>query len=744
MSHLTKGAPERHPGARFSRIPLRLARRTHLLAVALIYLVPLTPAAAQESADQRDLRLACAALSLMAPENMRFRVIASNDDGVWNEAGAAVALAVAPHFYETRMYYLLLTGTLVLLVFVGVRWRIRGLRARERELSALVDARTEQMRHHEAQLEAQNAMLQAQAEKLAELDRAKSRFFANVSHEFRTPLTLTIGPLEDLRSGLHGELEPEPSRQLEMALRNARRLLRLVNQLLDAAKLEAGQMKLRARELDLVAFLRGLVDAFALLADRRRVTVRFAGPSAGLLVWFDSSAMEKVFTNLLSNAFKFTPEGGTVSVEMEGATAEADDGQVLVRVVNSGAGIPERELPHVFERFFQVDESHTRLQVGTGIGLSLAKEYIELHGGDIRVESSMGTGTTFTVSLPLGRRHLRDDEIVEEVSRPTPAAAFDPPAEALPEQAESRAALAALEAADLAPSDGDGEGRALEDGPMEESTAAAAGDSQDVTTVLVVDDHADVRAYIRGHLESTYRVAEAANGVEGVALARTLLPDLVISDVMMPDTDGYALCRALRSSPETDFIPVILLTAKASTESKIAGLEEGADDYVVKPFHVEELEARVANLIDSRRRLRERFAGKRIELHARDVTVTSSDVSYLEGVRRVIEAHLSDETFTVTQLADRVGQDRSHFYRRIKSLLGETPTDLIRRLRLERAAALLGGQAGTVAEVAYAVGFKGVSYFCKCFRDAYGVTPSTYRSNPPQEIEPPIRSGDIR
>jgi hypothetical protein len=175
MSHLTKGAPERHPGARFSRIPLRLARRTHLLAVALIYLVPLTPAAAQESADQRDLRLACAALSFMAPENMRFRVIASNDDGVWNEAGAAVALAVAPHFYETRMYYLLLTGTLVLLVFVGVRWRIRGLRARERELSALVDARTEQMRHHEAQLEAQNAMLQAQAEKLAELDRATSR-----------------------------------------------------------------------------------------------------------------------------------------------------------------------------------------------------------------------------------------------------------------------------------------------------------------------------------------------------------------------------------------------------------------------------------------------------------------------------------------------------------------------------------------------------------------------------------------
>ncbi len=688
-------------------------------------------------ADERDLQIDYTALSFMAPENMRFRyrlegydtdwvdagarrtafytkvppgrytfrVIASNNDGVWNEEGAAIAFSVAPHFYETKTYYLVLAVTLGLLLLAAIRWRLRGLRARERELSRLVDVRTEQ-------LEAQNAQLEAQAQKLTELDRVKSRFFANISHEFRTPLTLTIGPLEDLRSGLHGELGAEPARQLGMALRNARRLLRLVNQILDAAKLESGEMKLRARQADLVSFLHGIAGAFTPLTERKRIALRFDAPSEALPVWFDSGALEKVFANLLSNAFKFTPEGGTIALVITNEPGVLDDGHAVVSVTDSGPGIPPGDLAHVFERFYQVEESQVRMQPSTGIGLSLAKEYVELHGGHIRVESSQGTGTTFTVTLPLGRRHLRDDEIADEASPERPA----PP-----------------EAADLALADGDG-------GPGPSSAAAGVGrsaepedDPENVTTVLVVDDDADVRAYIRAHLESSYRVAEAADGAEGIALARTLLPDLVISDVMMPGTDGYAVCRALRSSPETDFVPVILLTAKASTDSKVAGLEEGADDYVVKPFEMRELEARVANLIASRRRLRKRLVGEPLELHARVVDVTSADAKYLERVRSIIEEHLSDEVFGVTELADRLAQDRTHLYRRVRSLLDETPTDLIRRLRLERAAQLLAGQAGSVAEVAYAVGFKGVSYFCKCFRDAYGVTPSAYRSGPPRD-----------
>ncbi len=721
------------------------------------------------AAGERDLQIDYTALSFIAPENMRFRyrlegydrdwveagnrrsafytkvppgrytfrVNASNNDGVWNEEGAALALSVATHFYETKAWYLFLAAVTGLLVVGAVRWRLRALRGRERELSLLVEARTEQIRRHETQLEAQNALLEAQAEKLTELDRVKSHFFANVSHEFRTPLTLTIGPLEDLRSGLYGEVEPQSGRQLDMALRNARRLLRLVNQVLDAAKLESGEMRLRARQADLVSFLGGLAGAFAPLAERRRISLELDAPSETLPVWFDAGALEKVFANLLSNAFKFTPEGGTITLVVRSEVGETDGDHVAVRVTDSGSGIPPQEIAHVFERFHQVDESHTRLQPGTGIGLSLAKEYVELHGGDIRVESREGSGTTFTVTLPLGRGHLRDDQIAEEAWREKPRrAAAARAAKHVPGQEESEPAVASLEVAaevdtaDLAPADGEVESGPSSSAPRVERSAETEEDLEDVTTVLVVDDNAEVRAYIRTHLESTYRVAEATDGADGIVLARALLPDLVISDVMMAGTDGYAVCRALRGSPETDFIPVILLTAKASTESKVAGLEEGADDYVVKPFEMRELEARVASLIASRRRLRERFTEGRLELRARVVDVTSADASYLERVRATIEEHLSDESFGVTELADSVGQDRTHLYRRIRALLDETPSDLIRRLRLEHAARLLDGQAGSVAEVAYAVGFKGVSYFCKCFRDAYGVTPSAYRTDP--------------
>lgn len=716
-------------------------------------------------ADQRDLQIDYTALSFMAPENMRFRyrlegyntdwveagnrrtafytnvppgryvfrVIASNDAGIWNEQGAAVQLSVAPHFRETKTYYALLALMLGLLAATAVWWRVRGLRARERELSALVDARTEQLRQHEAQLEAQNAQLEAQAVMLKELDRAKSHIFANVSHEFRTPLTLTIGPLEDLRSGLYGELGQEPSRQLEMALRNARRLQRLVNQVLDTAKLESGAMKLRARQSDLVRFVRDLASAFAPLAERRQIRFRFGAPSEPLSVWFDPGVLEKVFANLLSNAFKFTPEGGEIALDLNSDLGGMNEGRAVVRVTDSGPGIPEDQLAFVFERFYQADEAHVRTQPGTGIGLSLAKEYVELHGGTIQVESDQGTGTTFTVALPLGREHLRDDQIADD--SPTEARALEaqdaPEVESVDAPTAAAEAVAAVEAADLALAHGEANSKPPAAALKVEYPPQRENDAEDITTVLVVDDNADVRSYIRAHLESTYRIVEAAGGADGIALATTLIPDLVISDVMMPGTDGHALCRALRGNSETDFIPVILLTARASTEHKVAGLAEGADDYVVKPFEMPELEARVANLIESRRRLRERFAGKPLQLKASIGDMPSADQKYLERVRSIIEENLSDETFGVTELADRIGQDRSHFYRRIRTLLDETPSDLIRRLRLERAAQLLAGQAGSVAEVAYAVGFKGVSYFCKCFRDAYGLTPSAYRSDPP-------------
>ena len=475
-----------------------------------------------------------------------------------------------------------------------------------------------------------------------------------------------------------------------MALRNSWRLLRLVNQILDVAKLEAGQMKLRARRQDLVTFARGVAAAFAQIAAQNHIDFDVVAPPEPIDVWFDPDALEKVLGNLLSNAFKFTPDGGRIALRVE-----TEGGSARVTVIDSGPGIPPEHLAHVFERFYQVDESSTRAQPGTGIGLSLAKELVELHGGTIAVESA--AGATFTVTLSLGRAHLRDDQIV-----------------AGSEGSPARTDELAIDHAIV--------------GTGEAGTRGADG-AADVTTLLIVDDSADLRSYIRSHFESRYRIVEAGDGADGIEQARSLLPDLVISDVMMPGIDGNELCRTLKSDPETDFVPIILLTALASTDDRVTGLGVGADDYLAKPFEMRELEARVENLITTRRRLRERFAAEGVEVPAppRQPALGSADQAFVDRLHATIAAHLTEPEFGVAQLAGHLFLDRSHLFRRTRELVGATPSDLIRRVRLARAAALLTEGAGTVAEVAYGVGFQSVSHFSQAFREVHGVSPSAYR-----------------
>ena len=495
--------------------------------------------------------------------------------------------------------------------------------------------------------------------------------------------------------------------QLALARRNAGRVLDLINQILDVARLEAGRTQLRAHRLDLGAFVAGMAQALGPFAERKGIALDVQIPEAETDVWADPEHLQKVFVNLLSNALKFTPEGGAVRVAVS-----VGDETVRVDVRDNGPGIPTADLPHVFERFYRMDESAGRMQPGTGIGLALVKELVDLHGGTIEVESEEGFGSRFTVTLRRGHDHLKPEEIVQEGS-------------------------------------GDGKtggvetGRIGGDGAAEPSAALEIGEIEaeedtgaDMTTVLVVEDNAEVRAYVRHHLVPDYRVLEAADGEAGLALARERLPDLVLSDVMMPEMDGFALCRALKADPETGFIPVVLLTARAEQEDRLGGLGEGADDYLTKPFDVRELRARVDNLIASRRRLRERLAaappasaaeGNGVGgLHPSPVEVVSSEAAFLERVREVIEDHLGDEAFTVERLAEDVGVSRGHLHRQLKALLGQSPSEAIRTMRLERAAQLLGASTGTVSEVAYAVGFKSVSHFSNCFDRHFGCRPSAY------------------
>jgi signal transduction histidine kinase/ligand-binding sensor domain-containing protein/DNA-binding response OmpR family regulator len=661
---------------------------------------------------QRDLQLEFTALSLLEPFNNRFRyrldpydddwvdagnrrtafytrvppgrytfrVIASNREGVWNQDGARLALTLAPYFWETATFR---TAMLLLLLITAVAfasvWQIRVQR-RALELERIVSERTSTLRERERQLE-------QQAVQLKELGRAKSRFFANVSHEFRTPLTLAIGPLEDIRARLRDDADPTTARGIDMALRNSRRLLRLVNQILDVARLEAGHLKLRRRPLDVVVLVRGLAAAFSAIVEQREITLVVDTPES-LRGAFDADAIEKILTNLLSNAIKFTPARGRVTITL------SDAGEAIrIEVSDTGPGIPAHDLPHVFERFYQADESATRAEPGTGIGLALARELVELHGGTISVASG-ADGTTFTVALPHGEADAEAEAIVVPAVIPAESGAAD-----------------------------------------EAPVAIAVDAGEDAPSLLIVDDSTDLRSYVREHFGTRFRVHEAADGQQGLEVAMRELPDVILCDVMMPMLNGHEVCRRLRADPETDFLPIILLTAQAAPEQRIAGLERGADDFIVKPFEMRELEARVDNLIALRRRLRERFAHERA---ARTVPAASpapaeaglseSDRSFVERVRAAIEANFADPEFGVAELARAVFQDRSHLFRRTRQLMGESPSDLIRGARIEHAAQLLAANAGSVTDIAYAVGFNSVSYFCRIFQEARGATPAVYRA----------------
>ena len=615
----------------------------------------------------------------LGPGSYTFEVRASNNDGVWNPEATTLALTVVPPWWRTVWAYLLYALCLLAMLVGLRRYEVSRLRLKTR-----LD------------------MERVEAEHLRELDRARSRFFANVSHEFRTPLTLTLGPLDDLRAGRHGPLSADVTEQVELARRSAGRVLDLIDQLLEVARLEAGRTRLRAVRLDLGAAVRNVVRSFAPLAERKVLSLELQAPAEPLEVYADPGQLEKILSNLLSNAMKFTPSGGRVRV---GVAADGNQARVAVR--DSGPGIPAADLPRIFDRFYRADDPATRNRPGTGIGLALARELAELHGGVLAVESEEGFGSTFTLTLQRGRAHLAPDQVVEPEGEPPHGEASD--AGVAGRAAASLAAVAGPEA----------------DSAADEENADAA----DVTTVLVVEDNAEVRAYLRQHLSPAYRVLEAADGTAGLALARRKLPDLVLSDVMMDGLDGHALCRALKQDPETDFIPVVLLTARAAPEDRLAGLHEQADDYVTKPFDAVELLARIGNLIASRKRLRERFAVTGAPaLHPGTVAVEPEDTRFLERVRAAVEQHLGDDGFGVEELARAVAQSRGHLHRRLRDLAGESPSDLIRRMRLERAAQLIEAGAGGIGSIAYAVGFKSVAHFSNSFQDRFGVRPSGYRA----------------
>jgi len=626
------------------------------------------------------------------PGRYTFRVSASNSDGLWNEEGASLAFVILPPLWRTGwaylMYGLLLIGGIVA-IYGDQR---RRLIARERGRAAI----------READLRAEGA--QERAATLLQVDELKSRFFANVSHEFRTPLTLILGPVDHaLRNR---RLLDE--RQLDVVQRSARQLLRLINQLLDLSRLDAGHMKIQARRGDVAAFLRRITLSFASQADRETKMLTFSAEPACIRGGYDEDKLEKIVSNLLSNAFKFTPSGGKIAL----ITRAAED-SVWITIRDTGPGIPDSEIPHLFDRFYQIDSTLSRRIQGSGIGLALVKELVELHEGTIAVESQVGFGTSFTVMLPL--LDAVDVDAASKDAEDDLTAGGD----SLDIFDEKRTSFV----------------NAYEEGTNRDH--APAGQTTIVETegpvmhkrrprVLVVEDHDDVRSYVRGLLEEDYEVVDAQDGLDGLAKAREMRPDLMIVDVMMPGIDGLALTRAIRDDSSISDIPVIILTAKADLESRVEGFETGADDYLAKPFDGEELLARVESLIEIRRRLRRKFSDE-ILLGPDQIVATPDDAAFVDRIRDAIEAHIGDAGFGVELLADEMALSSRQLQRRLKDLTNLSAAGYIRMMRLARAAQLLEQQSGQVSEIADRVGYRDVEHFSRIFKRVYGVPPSAYR-----------------
>ncbi len=636
------------------------------------------------------------------PEGKYDLRIRARVEGQTNYSERLVTFSIQAPWYRTWLAYLIYFVSFFGFVLFVVRWRSANLIKEKELLENRVQEATDEIR-------SQAEKLHLQAEKLKEIDNLKSRFFANISHEFRTPLTLLIGPLErKMESGQ----DAEDLREARMMLRNSRKLLRLVNQLLDLSKLEAGNMVLEVRQGDIMSFLQILVSSFSSLADLKQIELKSYIPELRQLVYFDPENLEQVIYNLLSNAFKFTPKGGKITIEAKPIYNEATNHNgsgeneevdiILISVEDNGIGIPGHEVYHLFDRFYQVDSSDTREHEGSGIGLALTKELVELHGGFITVESDNAKGAKFSVSIPVNRKYFKNSQISEkQIARGSNTEVPDE--------------------FDIIEND------YFQDNVKPDPNAIEFENLKNAPMILIVEDNADVRQFIKENLNLGYSFREASNGLDGLAMAVETIPDLIIADVMMPKMNGIELCNKVKVDERTSHIPVIMLTAKANLETKIEGLETGADDYITKPFNINELKARVNNLLEQRQKLRDRFE-RQVTLQPRDIVITNKDEAFLDKTIKIIEENISDPDFTVEVFQKQMGMSRMQLHRKLKALTEKSTSEFIRFIRMKRAAQLLEQEAGTVSEIAYEVGFSDPSYFTKCFRVQYGVSPSEFKN----------------
>jgi len=585
-------------------------------------------------------------------------VYACNNDNVWSTIPLKLEIVMMPPFWFAWwaiLIYIIL-GLVVLWYIVNF-----NLRKQQREFES-----TQRMR---------------EAKQLHEMDEMKFRFFTNISHEFRTPLTLIIGPVEKLMREIKSE---EQQTMLSIIQRNANGLLELVNQLLDFRKLDVQKDTLNISVGDIVAFIKDICYSFTELANRKSINFTFSTSISELRMEFDPEKMRKIVTNLLSNAFKFTPISGKIDINISLIQQLNDDKKLLkFSVSDTGIGIPANDLERVFERFYRVENTENGNQTGTGVGLHIVSEYVRLHFGDIGVESTPGKGSTFSFVIPANQQIYKETITLNNTEEATVDELTEE--ETLVEDLRNKLPL-----------------------------------------MLIVDDNEDFRNFISAMFTDSYRILKAEDGEKAHKVILDKMPDIIISDVMMPNMDGFELCRLVKQDIRISHIPIILLTAKAGDENKYIGLEAGAEDYIAKPFNMEMLSLKVSKIIDRQKKTRDQFKRK-VDITTNDVEITSMDEKFVKKAVALVEANIASSDFLVEDLCREMGMSRVYFYKKILSLTDKTPSEFIRFIRLKRAADLLEKSQLFVNEVAYQVGFNDPKYFRKYFKDEYGVSPNEYK-----------------
>jgi len=602
-----------------------------------------------------------------------FKLKASNNDGVWNESPLSLKITILPPWWKT--IWAILSYIFLFLLGLYLLNKITQNRIKDKQLVAN---------------ERNNRLLEN------ELNEKKLQFFTNISHEFRTPLSLIISPLEDIIKNDSLNL-PERVKEKHYTIhKNTNRLFRLINELLDFRKLDLDKVRIKVRELNLVSFTKNVVSHFKEEASIKNIHISIDTDVQDIPVWADENMLEKIIFNILSNAFKVTPEGGAITIDLSSredlinlpiANSNEKIKSVEISISDTGPGLKKEQVKKIFERFYKVDNLNNTYYGGTGIGLEVVQNFVKLHKGKIKVKSVVGKGTTFKVALPAGKKYFTEDEIFsEKVEEQVRKDKLDLPIPSLKNSGES-----------------------------------TTNEKTNSRTLLIVEDNTELRNYLKNELKADYKIILAKNGKEGLQQAKEFLPDIIMTDVIMPEMDGFVFCKHIKSDIKTSHIPLLMLTAKTQIENRMEGIENGADAYMVKPFNVALLKLRLSQLITSRQLIFNKYFSVISDVDTSNAT--SIDKEFIEKVLSYINESIGDPDLNVESLASQLNLSRSQFYRKIKALTNQTANEFIRNIRLLRAKQIIETGNSNISEVCYKVGFSSPSYFTKCFKSYFGVLP---------------------